>query len=134
MTGTCHCGSVSLSVSHRPEYVNFCDCSLCAKSGGVWGYYKKSEVEIDGPTSSYRRTNYEQPAVEMHFCPKCGTTTHWVLTEHFEGDQVGVNARLFEPADLVGVETRYPDRRNWSGAEKPSQRRAPGKLGLDAFL
>lgn len=134
MTGGCHCGAVSVTVPQRPPYVNFCDCSLCAKSGGVWGYYERIELTVDGETESYRRSDYEKPAVEMHFCPGCGTTTHWVTTEHFEGKHAGVNMRIFEPAELEGVEARFPDGRNWFGDTTPAQRRPSGKLGLDAFL
>ena len=134
MTGSCHCGAVSVVVAHKPEYVNFCDCSLCAKSGGVWGYYESAQVKVAGPTRAYRRLDYDKPAVEMHSCPTCGTTTHWHLTEHFEGDRVGVNVRIFKPSELEGVEARFPDGRNWTGETEPSHRRAPGKLGQDAFL
>ncbi|MDJ0978623.1 MAG: aldehyde-activating protein [Erythrobacter sp.] len=134
MTGSCHCGAVRVTVTHKPDYVNFCDCSLCAKSGGVWGYYESADVTVKGETRGYRRVDYDEPAVEVHHCPHCGTTTHWVLTEHLEGDRMGVNARIFEPAELYGVEARFPDGRNWFGETAPGDRRPPGKLGVDAFL
>ncbi|MEL6542432.1 MAG: aldehyde-activating protein [Pseudomonadota bacterium] len=134
MTGSCHCGAVRVTVAHRPEYVNFCDCSLCAKSGGVWGYYESADVTVSGETKGYRRADYDEPAVEMQSCLVCGTTTHWRTTEHFEGDRVGVNVRIFEPAELNGVEARFLDGRNWTGDTAPAHRRSTGKLGLDAFL
>ena len=134
MTGSCHCGAVSVTVAHAPPYVNFCDCSLCAKSGGVWGYYEAGEVAVSGETRSYRRADYARPAVEMHSCPRCGTTTHWVTTEHFEGNRVGVNARIFEPAQMEGIEARFLDGRNWDGSSPARHRRPVGKLGVDAFL
>lgn len=134
MTGTCHCGEVQVSVSHKPEYVNFCDCSLCAKSGGVWGYYRANEISVKGPTSSYRRADYDRPAVDIHFCPDCGSTTHWMTNENFESDRAGINMRIFDPADLRGIEARFPDGRNWFGKSEPVHRRRHGKLGVDAFL
>lgn len=134
MTGSCHCGAVSVTVPQRPAFVNFCDCSLCAKSGGVWGYYEGHELNIEGETKSYRRADYQEPAVEVHFCPTCGTTTHWLTTEHFDGDPAGANMRIFTPDELHGVEARFPDGRNWFGNTAPNDRRLPGKLGVDAFL
>ncbi|MEM1052694.1 MAG: aldehyde-activating protein [Pseudomonadota bacterium] len=134
MTGTCHCGAVSVTVAHKPEYVNFCDCTLCAKTGGVWGYYQSAEVTVMGQTRSYHRVDREIPACEMHSCPKCSTTTHWHLTKHFEGDRVGVNMRIFEPAEVAGIEARFLDGRNWTGETEPRHRRPIGKLGVDAFL
>lgn len=134
MKGGCHCGAVTLATSAKPQFVNLCDCSLCLKQGGAWGYYAQGEVEISGSTSSYRRADYDDPAVEIHFCPTCGTTTHWVLTEHFEGDRVGVNVRIFEPIELNGVEARTIDGRNWHGDTPPEHRRPVGILGKDVFL
>jgi len=134
LAGSCHCGAIRVRVAHKPSFVNFCDCSLCAKSGGVWGYYEGADVVVEGTTSSYRREDYDEPAVEMHFCPRCGTTTHWLTTEHFEGNRTGVNMRIFEPSELDGIEARFMDGRNWDGETTPGHRRAPGRLGEDAFL
>ena len=134
MRGTCHCGAVSVEVAHKPDYVNFCDCTLCAKTGGAWGYYATSDVAVKGATQSYRRRDYEHPAVEIQFCGQCGTTTHWLLTEHVEEDQLGVNIRLFEPSDLEGIEARILDGRNWTGAT-PAEHRAPiGTIGENVFI
>ncbi len=134
MIGSCHCGSVRVTVAHKPAYVNVCDCSLCAKTGGVWGYYQSGEVRVEGETSPYRRADYAEPAVETHSCSKCGTTTHWVTTEHFEGDKMGVNVHIFEPEELEGTEARFLDGRNWFGKTPPAHRRPVGKLGVDTFL
>ncbi len=134
MIGTCHCKAITIEVAHRPEYVNFCDCSLCAKVGGAWGYYTSSDVKIAGPSQSYRRSDIDSPAVEIHFCGQCGTTTHWVLTEHCEGDQLGVNVRLFDPGELKGVEGRTLDGRNWTGETPADHRRPIGTIGHDVFI
>ncbi|MEO0590202.1 MAG: aldehyde-activating protein [Pseudomonadota bacterium] len=114
--------------------MNFCDCSLCAKSGGVWGYYESAHVSIEGETHGYRRVDYDEPAVEIHSCPVCGTTTHWATTEHLVSDRMGVNVRVFAPDELYGIEARFPDGRNWTGETEPRQRRPLGKLGVDAFV
>ncbi|MEM8726434.1 MAG: GFA family protein [Pseudomonadota bacterium] len=134
MTDGCHCGAVSVTLAMKPEYVNLCDCSLCARSGGAWGYYASADVKISGETKAYRRKDYPEPAVEMHFCPTCGTTTHWVTTEHLELDRVGVNMRIFDPAELTGIEARTIYGRNWFGKAAPDHRRNAGKLGVDVFL
>lgn len=134
MIGSCHCGKVSITLSAKPEYINLCDCSLCSKSGGAWGYFTASEVEVSGQTNAYRRADYPEPAVEMHFCANCGSTTHRVLTEYCEGDRVGVNMRIFEPTELAGIEARTLDGRHWFGETEVEHRRPPGKLGHDVFL
>jgi hypothetical protein len=94
---SCHCGEVEIRIANKPNYTNLCDCSLCAKSGGAWGYYESGAVSVTGETKAYRRADYDEPAVEMRFCPNCGTTTHWTLTENCEGDRVGVNCACLNP-------------------------------------
>ncbi len=132
--GACHCGRVNITLENKPDYINLCDCSLCAKSGGAWGYFAGDQVNVEGQTKAYRRADYDKPAVEMRFCQNCGTTTHWVLTEHYDSDRVGVNMRIFEPGELTGIEARTLDGRNWSGDSEAEHRRPPGKLGYDVFL
>ncbi len=134
MKASCHCGRVELEIAHRPDFINLCDCSLCSKMGGAWGYFSESDVTVTGTTASYRRIDREKPACEAHFCPNCGTTTHWVLTEHFDADRVGVNMRLFEPGEVARIEARTLDGRNWFGDTEPAERRPPGRLGEDVFL
>jgi hypothetical protein len=134
MNASCHCGTVRVELAHKPDFINLCDCSLCLKSGGAWGYFTRSQVRIDGQTHGYQRADYKTPAVEIQFCPTCGTTTHWTLTEHLDEDRVGVNMRIFEPAELIDIETRTLDGRNWFGDGDAVHRRAVGKLGKDIFL
>ncbi len=115
----CLCGQVRISVSKRPEFVNECNCTLCAKTGARWGYFGPSEVAVEGETWGYRRGDKAEANAEVHFCPHCGSTTHFVLTEaavaRFGNVQMGVNMAMAEEADLAGVELRFPDGRAWSG-------------------
>ncbi len=134
MKGSCHCGKITVEIARKPDFINLCDCSLCLKSGGAWGYFTQDDVRILGDTNSYRRADYDEPAVEMQFCSTCGATTHWALTEHFEGYRVGVNMRVFEPNQLDGIEARTIDGRNWFGDGEASHRRPIGHLGDDVFL
>jgi len=116
---SCHCGEVRLEVARRPDFVNECNCTLCAKTGARWAYLDPAEVSVEGETCGYRRTDKADPGAEIHFCPKCGVTTHFVLTEsaiaRFGNTMMGVNTRLADQADLAGIELRYPDGRAWSG-------------------
>ena len=119
----CHCGAVRIRIAAQPEFMNECNCSLCRKSGGVWGYYDPKDVHIDGKTSAYERADYPEPAVRIQFCPTCGVTTHWTLTDSFaeknpdEANRMGVNMRIFGDTAKSGVELRFPDGKNWDGKE-----------------
>lgn len=120
MTNTCTCGSVTITIKKKPDYVYDCDCNLCRKSGAAWGYFASDQVEADGQTIAFARKDKSIPIVDIHFCTVCGSTTHFTLTdayqaEHPDVDQTGVNMRLFDLDQLDGVEIQYPSGSAWSG-------------------
>jgi hypothetical protein len=117
---SCLCGQIRIATEKRPDYIHECNCTLCTKSGARWAYYHPSEVGVEGATKTYSRQDKDDPAAEIHFCPACGATTHFTLTESavskFGNSMMGVNMWLAEEKDLAGTELRYPDGRAWSGA------------------
>lgn len=116
---SCHCGAVSIEVRTRPGFLHECNCTLCSKAGASWGYFAPEDVTIAGHTTSYSRSDKPEPAVTVHFCSTCGSTTHFRLTPAavaLHGDvQMGVNMRLADQDQLAGVELRFPDGRRWPG-------------------
>lgn len=115
----CLCGLVCVEIPGRPDFINACNCTLCSKSGARWAYFHPAAVAVSGRTTGYSRADKEDPAAEIHFCPRCGATTHFILTASavakFGNVQMGVNMRLADEAELRGTELRYPDGRSWSG-------------------
>ena len=117
---SCLCGRVTVKIGKRPDYINECNCTLCCKSGARWGYFNPSEVLVEGKTQRYSREDKVEPNAELHFCERCGATTHFMLTENAivkfnKNSLTGVNMRLANESDLAGIELRYPDGRAWSG-------------------
>jgi hypothetical protein len=94
------------------------------------------EVSIEGATKEYSREDKDDPAAEIHFCGRCGSTTHFTLTESaiskFGNAQTGVNMSLADESDLVGIELRYPDGRAWSGGPDFGYVREPRVIGQSA--
>lgn len=128
MKGACNCGSVTVAVERRPEYINVCNCSLCRKTGGAWGYFDRAEVTVEGELRDFVRTDLEEVFLATQFCPGCGSAVRWVPLPHYETSRVGVNMRLFDPAALAGIETRFPEGIEWTG-ERPEQRHPPLPYG-----
>ena len=137
MTTTCLCGAVSVTIDAKPGFINDCNCSMCRKTGGAWGYFAPASVETAGDTVTYSRADKKSaPAVDIHSCSTCGTTTHWTRTEAFiaqyqMNDMVGVNMRLFDPEQLAGVEVHYPDGKSWTGEGPFGYRRAAFTISED---
>ncbi|MEM9668050.1 MAG: aldehyde-activating protein [Pseudomonadota bacterium] len=136
MTNTCACGSVTVTIKKKPDYIYDCDCNLCRKSGAAWGYFASDEVNADGRTIAFARRDKSIPIVEIHSCAICGSTTHFTLTDTYQTenpdvDQVGVNMRLFDPDQLDGVQIQYPNGSAWSGEGPFGFRREPVTLSSD---
>lgn len=134
MTEHCLCGAVSVTIQAKPDFIHDCNCSLCRKSGGAWGYFSSSQVRTEGKTVSVLRSDKPTPAAEVHSCAICSTTTHFVIAksfteQHGPADMVGVNMRLFDPDELGGVELRFPDGKAWSGEGAFGYRRSATTIG-----
>jgi hypothetical protein len=67
MTGSCHCGAVTIRLAEKPEYLFDCNCSMCSKHGVLWGYFPTCEVQISGETISYTRADRDLPSSKVHF-------------------------------------------------------------------
>jgi len=119
MTLNCKCGSVTLEVARKPDFIHECNCTLCTGAAARWGYYHPAEVAVDGATLGHRRADKPIANAEVHACGTCGETTHFVMTEaaiaQHGNTKMGINMWLATPADLAGVEVRYPDGLAWSG-------------------
>lgn len=116
---SCLCGEIRIKVEKRPDFIHECNCTMCSKTGARWGYFHPSQVSVEGTTKGYCREDKSDPNARVQFCPTCGSTTHFVLTANavskFGNTLMGVNMRLADERDLVGVQLRYPDGQAWSG-------------------
>lgn len=106
-------------MENRLDFINECNCTLCARSGARWAYFHPTEVHVEGATRDYRRRDKDDPAAEIHFCERCGSTTHFKLTEsaraRFGNVQTGVNMSRADESDLAGIELRFSNGQAWSG-------------------
>ena len=77
----CSCGSLRAEVSADPIYVIACHCDECQRRAGsvvgVGAYYKREQVQINGPNKAFVRAGPEKRTVTNHFCPECGTPLFW---------------------------------------------------------
>jgi hypothetical protein len=93
----CCCGSLRVGAGAEPQLVALCHCVECQRgTGSLFGagaFFRISDVEISGPSTSYVRVGTSGGRVEGHFCPTCGSTVYW-FPEKFEG-MVGVAVGAF---------------------------------------
>lgn len=115
MTGHCHCGTVTVHIAGKPDYLYDCNCSLCRKSGALWGYLPADAVGITGAPTAYRRNDRHPSRGALYFCGVCGCTVHWLATDCDRDGTVVVNMRLFDQSELGGVPIHFPNGADWSG-------------------
>ncbi|HEY5106528.1 MAG TPA: GFA family protein [Caulobacteraceae bacterium] len=105
---SCHCGAMRFEADHPPKSLTECNCSICRRLGARWAYYAPHEVKLiaaEGATAAYA---WGDRSLEFHHCKTCGCTTHWARLQG-DPDRMGINARLFDPADLQAVPVRRLD-------------------------
>jgi hypothetical protein len=104
LTGTCHCGSIGWTFEGMPESVTACNCTVCRRYGTLWIYdYEGERITLSGPSTVYTRPGKANPALEFHFCSRCGCVSAWRgLRLNPQGQRrIAVNVRLTEPGPVA---------------------------------
>ena len=114
LTGSCHCGAVTVDVPRAPDYLGRCNCSMCTRTAAAWGYYDPAEVQLsDGPLDSYIRADMAEPCLAVERCATCGCIVRWRAIVPLDPPRMGVNMNLFDPDDLGDLEIRFNDGKSW---------------------
>lgn len=103
LMGTCHCGACGWTFTGMPESVTACNCTLCRRYGVLWIYdFEGGLISVSGPRSVYTRADRTQPALEIHFCARCGCVLCWrgLRLEPDGRRRMAVNLRLTEPGPV----------------------------------
>jgi hypothetical protein len=109
LTGRCHCGRVSWTLSAFPQSATSCNCTVCRRYGVLWAYGHEGEsIQVDGNSQAYVRGDQ---TIAFHFCPSCGGVTHW-RARHTDASgrrRMAVNLRMGDPQRLSAVPVRHFD-------------------------
>jgi hypothetical protein len=114
LTGTCHCGAVQISIPRKPRRLTSCNCSICRRHAGLWGYFKRREVKVSARRGALQSYLWGDRCLRLMRCATCGCVTHWVAIGATADSRTGVNLRNFEPGDIAGIRVRRIDgARTW---------------------
>jgi hypothetical protein len=101
--GKCHCGNIAFSLTWEPEpkeiQARVCDCTFCAKHGGVWTSNPKGalKVAVRDPKLVSKYEFGTETAV-FHICMRCGIVP--VVTSELDGRTYAVvSVNAFEGID-----------------------------------
>ena len=107
--GSCHCGSIRLTLPSTPEAATACNCSLCRRTGGPWAYFAFGTVEVAGHPEGTEAYVWGDRSLRTIRCRTCGSVTHWEPLPPTAGARHGVNLANFDPALVASVPVRRFD-------------------------
>jgi hypothetical protein len=108
-TAACHCGSLRVTTTGDPEWVNVCHCKACQRRTGAvvhsGTYFPRDRVRLEGASKVYARPADSGFEMRFHFCPTCGSNVYWEASrfpQHY-GIAVGAFADPAFPAPSYSV-------------------------------
>ena len=128
----CACGSLRVTVEGEPQAVVACHCIDCQRrTGSVFGvgaYFSSEQVRATGESRAYSRPTDAGHAFTTHFCPRCGTSVHWVSGKNpgLVGVAVGAFADPSFPPPVRSVWER--SKHPWSDVHVASQHFDKGRV------
>lgn len=119
LIASCHCGATKIQAPHLPTKAMECNCSYCARTGAVWGYFKPGELVM--LSQNDQRTYSASDGVNLHhFCGRCGMQTwgdspDWGSVYNADGSpQPGFDAGAFPSERTHALNLRLIDDLDWS--------------------
>lgn len=106
LKGQCHCGALEWSLEGDPGSITACNCTLCSRYGALWAYdYEHERIRLSGSALTYTRVGKDDPALEIHFCGRCGCVLAWrgLRLDHDGRRRIAVNIRLADPAAVADL-------------------------------
>lgn len=98
-TGGCHCGRIAYQVDGEIDQVLDCNCSLCAKRGGLLWFVPRSALTLKTPEGDYGTYHFNKHVIDHHFCPTCGISP-FSEGKMPDGSPIAcVNARCLDDVD-----------------------------------
>jgi hypothetical protein len=93
----CSCGQLRLTCEGEPFRISICHCLDCQRrTGSVFGtqarFPRGQITRIEGQATVFTRVADSGNTVTFHFCPACGTTLYWELTQMPEVIAVAIGA------------------------------------------
>ncbi len=106
----CSCGQLSAICTGDPIRVSVCHCLACKRrTGSAFSYnarYARANVAIAGREATFTRIGDEEGnRITYSFCPDCGSTVHYVMSDAPDtvAIPVGAFADLSFPPPSVSV-------------------------------
>jgi hypothetical protein len=121
LIATCHCGDTKITMPHTPHSATRCNCSFCARTGAVWGYFAPGELQFTALEGN-RTYSASGGMNQHHFCGRCGMQTwgdspDWASMYNADGTPKDGTPNAMPTQRIYAVNLRLIDELDWSGIE-----------------
>lgn len=111
MKTQCHCGNIQIEVD-RPEKLTSCNCSICTRYQGLWGYYAPESPIIEVGEEGGSSYSWGDKGIAFIHCKNCGCVTHYLTVDESLSPRTAVNFCMAVPSEIEGIPVRF-----FNGAE-----------------
>jgi hypothetical protein len=105
--GGCHCGRITFEVEGDITEVLECNCSLCAKRGGLLHFVPASAFTLTSPRENLSTYKFNKHAIDHHFCATCGVSPFSEGDNPKSGKMAAINVRCVEDIDPKSLTIRF---------------------------
>jgi hypothetical protein len=102
-SGGCHCGGIAYEVEGEIEQVVDCNCSMCAKRGGLLWFVPREAMTLKTPESAYSTYRFNTHRLAHHFCPNCGVAPFSEGAKPDGSAMASINVRCLDGVDLAAL-------------------------------
>lgn len=102
--GSCHCGGIRFTVTHDPDELTTCDCSLCVKRNALMVKVPEAALRIEQGHELLALYEWNTRQAKHHFCRRCGI--YVFHRKRAAPDHFGVNVFCLDGFDVASLPVR----------------------------
>jgi hypothetical protein len=99
-TGGCHCGAVRYETTTDLTPVISCNCSYCAKRGGLWTFVKPEQFALRSGEEDLAEYQFNKKVIHHLVCRVCGIQSFAHGKAPDGSEVVAINVRCLDDVDL----------------------------------
>lgn len=105
--GSCHCGGVRFTVTHDPDELTTCDCSLCVKRNALMAKIPQAALTISSGEELLTLYRWNTKRAKHYFCRRCGI--YVFHRKRAAPNDFGVNIFCLDGFDFATLPVRSTD-------------------------
>ena len=108
-TGGCHCGQIAFEVDAEIAQVIDCNCSMCAKRGGLLAFVPVDQLRLKTSATQLATYTFNKHKIQHHFCSVCGIAPLGRGSDRGGDAMWAINVRCLDDVDLKTLEIQHYD-------------------------